>query len=299
MEIVFKNINKKFNSHQALTDVNLTIESGSIFGLIGHNGAGKTTLLRILTQILKPDTGSLTLNGEQLSEKHKYTIGYLPEERGLYTKMSVLDYLLFIARLHLMSKSEAILKINVWLERLSLLDHSTKLISALSKGMQQKVQFIATVFFGPDLLILDEPFSGFDPMNVELIKTEILKLNESGVTIIFSAHQMEAVEEICNDVAMLYQSRMIMNDSVQNIKSNFSKNRFFIRTERTLLESDFNHIEPFLDGYLIELNTEAMKQEFLLKVVSSGLLEFTEYQPSLKDVFLTLSDHKMKRHVLD
>lgn len=299
MEIIFEHINKTFNSHQALSDVNLTIKSGAIFGLIGHNGAGKTTLLRILTQILKPDTGRITINGEQLSQKHKYRMGYLPEERGLYKKMSVQDYLIFIGKLHLMSRAQAIQKINVWLERMDLLSHANQPISSLSKGMQQKVQFIATVFFDPDLLILDEPFSGFDPMNVELIKTEILKLNASGVTLIFSAHQMESVEEICSDVGMLDRSELVLNQSVDALKAAYCKNRFFVRTETNLPKQYASQLEPHRDGYLIELSTPMSRQEFLLDSVACGLLEFKAYQPTLKEVFMARSTPQSVGHVLD
>lgn len=299
MEIIFEHINKTFNSHQALSDVNLTIKSGAIFGLIGHNGAGKTTLLRILTQILKPDTGRITINGEQLSQKHKYRMGYLPEERGLYKKMSVQDYLIFIGKLHLMSRAQAIQKINVWLERMDLLSHANQPISSLSKGMQQKVQFIATVFFDPDLLILDEPFSGFDPMNVELIKTEILKLNASGVTLIFSAHQMESVEEICSDVGMLDRSELVLNQSVEALKAAYCKNRFFVRTETNLPKQYASQLEPHRDGYLIELSTPMSRQEFLLDSVACGLLEFKAYHPTLKEVFMARSTPQAVGHVLD
>lgn len=299
MEIIFEHINKTFNSHQALSDVNLTIKSGAIFGLIGHNGAGKTTLLRILTQILKPDTGRITINGEKLSQKHKYRMGYLPEERGLYKKMSVQDYLIFIGKLHLMSRAQAIQKINVWLERMDLLSHANQPISSLSKGMQQKVQFIATVFFDPDLLILDEPFSGFDPMNVELIKTEILKLNASGVTLIFSAHQMESVEEICSDVGMLDRSELVLNQSVEALKAAYCKNRFFVRTETNLPKQYTPQLEPHRDGYLIELSTPMSRQEFLLDSVACGLLEFKAYHPTLKEVFMARSTPQAVGHVLD
>lgn len=193
-----KNVVKDYAKHRALNDVSISVPKGSIYGLLGPNGAGKTSLIRIINQITAPDAGEILFNGEHLNPSHIAKIGYLPEERGLYKKMKVGEQLLYLAQLKGISKQESITKIKYWLQNFELNDWWDKEVDSLSKGMQQKVQFISTILHDPELIILDEPFSGFDPINANLIKDEILKLRDNGATIIFSTHRMESVEELCD-----------------------------------------------------------------------------------------------------
>lgn len=226
-------IYKSYANHEALKDVSIAIPQQAIFGLLGPNGAGKTTLIRIINQIIAPDRGEIIINGEKLHPKHIAVIGYLPEERGLYKKMKVGEQLLYLARLKGLNKSDAIAKIKNWFQRLEMPGWSEKRIEDLSKGMQQKVQFIATVVHDPDLIILDEPFSGFDPINANLIKSEIMELCNQGKTIIFSTHRMESVEEICSHIALINKAEKILDGSKKEIKDKFRSNTYeVIHTKR-------------------------------------------------------------------
>ena len=223
-----RNIVKQYANHRALNDVSMEIEKGAIFGLLGPNGAGKTSLIRIINQITAPDQGEIWFNGEKLNPSHISRIGYLPEERGLYKKMKIGDQMLYLARLKGLSASEATNRIKYWFEKMEMQTWWHKKVEDLSKGMQQKVQFVATVVHDPELLILDEPFSGFDPVNAEIIKDEILKLNRKGATIIFSTHRMESVEQLCHSIALLNKSRKILEGSVRGIKNSYRNNIFRI-----------------------------------------------------------------------
>ena len=202
-----RNIVKQYANHRALDDVSMEIGKGQIFGLLGPNGAGKTSLIRIINQITAPDSGEIFFNGEKLNQSHIERIGYLPEERGLYKKMPIGEQIMYLARLKGINSAEAKKRIHYWFEKLGIESWWDKKTEELSKGMQQKAQFVATVLHNPDLLILDEPFSGFDPVNAEVIKNEILELNRNGATIIFSTHRMESVEELCDSIALLNLSR--------------------------------------------------------------------------------------------
>lgn len=274
---------KSFNDKKALQAISLSVRKGVIYGLIGHNGAGKTTLLRILTQIFTPDDGEIFLKGESLASKHIKKIGYLPEERGLYTGMKVVDYLLFLAQLHEIKRPEAKEKIKWWLNQLSISEYEKVEIRKLSKGNQQKIQFIATVFFEPELLILDEPFSGLDPSNLELIKKEILRLNEIGTTILFSTHQMEAVEDICSEISMIHKGEIVLSGSLETIKKGeFIK--YYIETDEQLVLSD--SVKECLNGYVVTFKSEIEKEVFMGKLDSSKLVRFYPYERSLREVFL-------------
>lgn len=222
------NIVKQYAEHRALDDVSLNIEKGTIFGLLGPNGAGKTSLIRIITQITAPDSGHILFNGVTLQPEHIAKIGYLPEERGLYKKMQIGDQLLYLAQLKGLSKDEAKKRIKHWFEKMEMQSWWSKKVEDLSKGMQQKVQFVATVLHQPELLILDEPFSGFDPVNAEIIKKEILELHSGGTTIIFSTHRMESVEELCNNIALINKSRKILDGPVSDIKNGYRENKYKI-----------------------------------------------------------------------
>jgi ABC-2 type transport system ATP-binding protein len=223
-----RHVYKRYAKHEALRDVSISIPRQSIFGLLGPNGAGKTTLIRIINQIINADEGEILIKGERLKPRHIADIGYLPEERGLYPKMKVGEHLLYLAQLKGLQKHDAIHRINNWFDRLEISGWSEKKIEDLSKGMQQKIQFIATVVHEPDLIILDEPFSGFDPINANLIKDEILKLRENGKTIIFSTHRMESVEEMCSHVALINKSEKILDGTKTEIKNRYRSNVFNI-----------------------------------------------------------------------
>ncbi|MBX7206404.1 MAG: ATP-binding cassette domain-containing protein [Bacteroidia bacterium] len=215
------NVSKQYAHHKALDSVSLAVPKGSVYGLLGPNGAGKTSLIRIITQITGADEGEVLFNGEKLNPSHIYRMGYLPEERGLYKKMEVGEQLLFFARLKGLSRADAMHKLKDWVERFEIKNWWTKKVEELSKGMQQKVQFIATVLHQPELIILDEPFTGFDPINANLIRDEIIRLNKEGSTFIFSTHRMETVEQLCDHIALINKSKVVLEGEVKQIKNQF------------------------------------------------------------------------------
>jgi len=219
---------KQYAAHRALDDVSLTVEQGKIFGLLGPNGAGKTSLIRIITQITAPDSGEVIFNGERLNANHISRIGYLPEERGLYKKMEIGEQVLYLAKLKGLSTHEATKRVKYWFEKLEMGSWWNKKVEDLSKGMQQKVQFVATVLHQPELIILDEPFSGFDPVNADIIKNEILELNQQGATFIFSTHRMESVEELCDSIALIHRSKKILDGAVTDIKEQYRDNTYWV-----------------------------------------------------------------------
>lgn len=221
-----ENITKQYSNHLALDAVTISVQEQRIFGLLGPNGAGKTSLIRIINQITAPDSGNILFEGRQLRPDDVEKIGYLPEERGLYKKMAVGEQTLYLAQLKGLSRSDALARLKYWFEKFEIQSWWNKKIEELSKGMQQKIQFITTVLHEPKLLIFDEPFTGFDPINTELIKREILELREKGTTIIFSTHNMESVEELCDDIALINNSKMILEGSMQDIKKSFRSNTY-------------------------------------------------------------------------
>ncbi len=221
-------VSKKFGDFTALNNVSIAVPKGSIFGLLGPNGAGKTTLIRIVNQITMPDTGQVLLDGETLKNHHIKDIGYLPEERGLYKSMKVGEQALYLAQLKGMDKAEAKKRLKMWFDRLEIGDWWNKKIQELSKGMAQKIQFVVTVLHQPKLLIFDEPFSGFDPINANLIKDEILRLRDEGATVIFSTHRMESVEELCDHIALLNKSNKILDGNLMDVKRQYKTNTFEI-----------------------------------------------------------------------
>ena len=226
--IVLKDVVKKYVNHIAVDSLSFSIPEGSIFGLLGPNGAGKTTLIRIITQILAADSGEVIFMNEKLKPSHSKMIGYMPEERGLYKKMKVLDHLVYLARIRGLSKADAKEKVNYWLDKFGLADWAKKNVTELSKGMQQKAQFIASIIHEPKLLILDEPFSGLDPINTNLMKDEIKSLNNKGATIIFSTHRMEQVEEICDNILLINNGKKILEGKVADVKQKFKNDLFRI-----------------------------------------------------------------------
>ena len=235
-----KNIVKQYANHKALDDVSIHVPSGKIFGLLGPNGAGKTSLIRIINQITAPDAGQILFDGQPLNSSHIGRIGYLPEERGLYKKMLIGDQMIYLAQLKGLSKNDAKEKIKYWFEKLKIESWWDKKVEDLSKGMQQKVQFVATVLHEPDLIILDEPFSGFDPVNAQVIQDEILELNKKGATIIYSTHRMESVEALCDNIALLNNSKVILEGSVKEIKNNYRNQTYKIEYN---LKPETEHIQ--------------------------------------------------------
>jgi ABC-2 type transport system ATP-binding protein len=226
--ITIRNIVKQYAAHTALSGVSMDIEHGKVFGLLGPNGAGKTSLIRIINQITAPDSGEILFNGQHLNAEHISKIGYLPEERGLYKKMEIGEQILYLAQLKGLSAAEAKKRAKAWFEKLEIEAWWKKKIEELSKGMQQKAQFVATVIHEPELIILDEPFTGFDPVNAEIIKNEILELNRKGATIIFSTHRMETVEEMCDSIALLNLSKKIMDGKVKDIRRQYRNGTYKI-----------------------------------------------------------------------
>ncbi len=222
------NVSKFYATHRALNNISLEVPEQSVFGLLGPNGAGKTSLIRIINQITGPDTGEIFFNGEKLNPSHVEKIGYLPEERGLYRKMKVGEQALYLARLKGLSRKDALVKIKAWFEKFEIDAWWNKKVEELSKGMQQKIQFIVTVLHEPKLLILDEPFSGFDPINANIIKNEILELRKNGSTIIFSTHNMGSVEELCDHIALINKSEKVLDGKVKEIRQKHKSNVFKI-----------------------------------------------------------------------
>jgi ABC-2 type transport system ATP-binding protein len=236
MEILrVENIIKQYANHRALDDISISTNQGEIFGLLGPNGAGKTSLIRIINQITGPDSGRVLLNGQEITREDISKIGYLPEERGLYKKMKVGEQALYFARLKGMSKSEAKQKLNFWFEKFEISSWTNKKVEELSKGMAQKIQFITTVLHEPKLLILDEPFSGFDPINTELIKSEILRLKENGTSIMLSTHNMNSVEEICDSIALINKSKLVVSGTLEEVKKAYDSDVYAIQFKGVMM----------------------------------------------------------------
>ena len=287
--LIAKDIVKQYGDYTALNHVNIEIPKGSIFGLLGPNGAGKTTLMRIINQIIAPDSGTVIFDGNPLKRDDIEKIGYLPEERGLYKKMKVGEQALYLAKLKGMSHHEAIEKLKYWFNRLDILDWWHKKVEELSKGMAQKVQFVVTVIHNPKLLIFDEPFSGFDPINAAIIRNEILKLSKNGTTIIFSTHRMESVEEICNHIALINKSETVLQGPIEKIKNNFRNNTFSvkIKTEELALPNNFEILDQQENHYQIQLKENATANDLLNELIKNEeIISFEEKIPSMEDIFI-------------
>ena len=298
--LVANSVSKNFGDFTALNNVSITVPRGSVFGLLGPNGAGKTTLIRIINQITMPDTGNVMLDGEPLQAHHIRDIGYLPEERGLYKSMKVGEQALYLAQLKGLSKREAKERLKWWFERLEIGDWWNKKIQELSKGMAQKIQFIVTVLHQPKLLIFDEPFSGFDPINANLIKDEILRLRDEGATVIFSTHRMESVEEMCDHIALLHESNKILDGKLNDIKQQFRTNTYEVglnSDNKSQLQSELNSkfsISPAdfrtIGDELklnITLNGNETPNELLNYLTTkSQVSHFVELVPSANDIFI-------------
>ena len=287
-----RNVVKRYHNHTAVNDVTFDIPNGSIFGLLGPNGAGKTSLIRIITGITGADSGEIVLDGNVVTKMNVADIGYLPEERGLYKKMKVGEQLLYLAQLKEMSLKEAKDAINYWFEKFETQDWWNKKIEELSKGMQQKIQFIATVMHDPKLIILDEPFTGLDPLNTNLIKDEIYNLNQQGKSIIFSTHRMEQVEEICRDIVLINQGKVILEGKVGDVKESFKQNKYSISYDgqfpSQLDNSHFNLISNQNKELIIQAKPGYDSNVLLGDLIKSGvhILSFKEILPSLNEIFI-------------
>ena len=288
-----ESVTKRYANHTALSNVSFDIPAGCIFGLLGPNGAGKTSLIRIITQITGADSGEIYFKGERLRPSHIKDMGYLPEERGLYKKMKVGEQLLYLAQLKGLSKEEAISRIKVWVNRFEVKDWMNKNIEDLSKGMQQKVQFMATVLHEPSLIILDEPFSGFDPINANLIKDEILRLRDNGATIIFSTHRMESVEELCDNIALINRSRKVLDGPVREIKDTYKTDTYQVIGNGQLMitSPDFEVLEQH-DNHgvfraAIRLLDGVSPNDLLRYLIQRvEVHSFVELVPSINDIFI-------------
>lgn len=289
-----ENVVKRYQQHTALSGVSLDIPEGQIFGLLGPNGAGKTSLIRIINQITAPDEGRVLLRGKPLHPSDVQRIGYLPEERGLYKKMKIGEQALYLARLKGLSSAEATKRIKVWFEKFELQPWWNKKVEELSKGMQQKVQFICTVLHEPELVILDEPFSGFDPINAELLKQEILAMRERGATVIFSTHRMESVEEMCDHIALINKSKVVLNGATREIKRQYSTNTWQIGFDGELpeLSADYQLLDlrdkgDWKQARIQVLNGNGSGNALLRKVIPSvNIHHFEEEIPSFNEIFI-------------
>ena len=294
-----KNISKFYGNYTALNKVSLSIPEGTIYGLLGPNGAGKTSLIRIINQITAPDSGSIEFKGKPLRQYHETNIGYLPEERGLYRKMKVGEQAIYLAQLKGLSKADAKAKLKYWFDKFEIGNWWNKKVEELSKGMAQKIQFIVTVLHEPSLLILDEPFSGFDPVNANLIKQEIFELQKKGTTIIFSTHNMSSVEEICTQIALIHQSEKILEGSVLDIKERYKERIYELSFEGNAVQLT-NAL--WTNFELLDLqkknNLQSAKIKLLRNSTANDLLQialpvakihsFTEVVPSMNDIFIQL-----------
>jgi ABC-2 type transport system ATP-binding protein len=289
-----KNVTKQYGDQLALDDVSISVPEQCIYGLLGPNGAGKTTLIRIINQITGPDTGELFLNGRKLKPDDVQLIGYLPEERGLYKKMKVGEQALYLAQLKGLSKAEAMKRLKYWFKKLDIIDWWGKKVEELSKGMQQKIQFVTTVLHEPKLIIFDEPFTGFDPVNTNIVKKEILFLRERGATIIFSTHNMESVEELCDNITLINKAKTILEGSVDEIRSRWAANEYDIVFDGDVkLEGNGNYNilnqEKDNNKSIIRLKTtsDISNNEILQTVMKSGnLISFNPALPSMNEIFI-------------
>ncbi|MFV0196637.1 ATP-binding cassette domain-containing protein [Empedobacter falsenii] len=290
-------LTRKYKDKVALNNFSINIPQGSIYGLLGPNGAGKTTFIRIVNQITAPDSGTILLNGEPLTKKSIGQVGYMPEERGLYKNMKVGEQALYFAKLKGLSSAEARKRTEYWFEKLDMMSWWNKKLSELSKGMGQKVQFVITVIHNPSLLIFDEPFSGFDPVNAQIIANEILELRDKGTTIIFSTHRMESVEEMCDHVALINQSNKVLDGTIEEVRNQFKTGKFSIQLDEVTSDALQNLANEFeisdmrsfnqRTEFNLLYNKETPTNEILQKLMQIGQVhQFKEIIPSMNDVFL-------------
>ena len=301
-----ENVTKRYSAHTALSDVSLEVPQGSIYGLLGPNGAGKSTLIRVVNRITLPDEGRVLFKGKPITDEDIYRIGYLPEERGLYKKMKVGEQAIFFARLKGMSRREAIARLKEWFVRFGIEEWWNKTVEDLSKGMAQKVQFITTILHKPELLIFDEPFSGFDPINANLLKQEILRLRDEGATVIFSTHNMSSVEEICDHITLINKSRNILSGSTDEVRRRFGENVFELiyAPGESALESALGSLAEVLEqgevadtpysSMRIRINEGVSVRECIGRANEAvELRSFKEVIPSMNDIFIRAVEGKL------
>ena len=284
-----ENVIKKYGDYTALDNANISVPKSSIYGLLGPNGAGKTTLMRIINQITAPDSGKVTFEGKTLNKKHIKEIGYLPEERGLYKKMKVGEQALYLAQLKGMSYNEAIQKLRIWFERLEISSWWNKKVEELSKGMAQKIQFVVTVIHQPKLLIFDEPFSGFDPINASIIRDEIINLRNNGTTIIFSTHRMESVEEICDHIALINNSKTILEGPIEKIKNDFKDDSYeiILDTNHLTTSDSFNIVSNLENKFNIKINDSSEIRDILSFINKNhNIISFKKNLATIEDIFI-------------
>ena len=299
--IEVQHVSKHYRAHTALDDVSLTIERGRVFGLLGPNGAGKTTLIRMINNIIKPDSGMILFDGKPLSASDVARIGYLPEERGLYRKMKVGEQAIYLARLKGLSSSEAKRRLESWFEKFGIMPWWDKRVEELSKGMQQKVQFVCTVLHEPELLIFDEPFSGFDPVNAELLKSEIIALRERGSTLIFSTHNMQSVEELCDDIALINQSHLVLSGSVTEVRARYRLPYYRLTLAGEWFIDDFgalpieeHRIEHNQTYLRLKIDDEQGLRDLLgLIPMEYPIVRLEHEEPTMNEIFIkTVSGHE-------
>ena len=287
--ICAENVVKKYGDYTALDNANISVPKSSIYGLLGPNGAGKTTLMRIINQITAPDSGKVLFEGKTLNKKHIKEIGYLPEERGLYKKMKVGEQALYLAQLKGMSYNEAIQKLRIWFERLEISSWWNKKVEELSKGMAQKIQFVVTVIHQPKLLIFDEPFSGFDPINASIIRDEIINLRNNGTTIIFSTHRMESVEEICDHIALINNSKTILEGPIEKIKNDFKDDSYeiILDTNHLTTSDSFNIVSNLENKFNIKINDSSEIRDILNFINKNhNIISFKKNLATIEDIFI-------------
>ncbi len=291
MALKLEHVTKRFGKFTAVDDLSLEIPEHEIFGFLGRNGAGKTTTFRMILGILDPNEGEISWDGKKIDYSTSPEIGYLPEERGLYPKLTVKEQIVYLARLRKMNKKDALKELDNWLERFKIPEYKTKRVEELSKGNQQKIQFIASVIHKPKLLILDEPFSGLDPVNVELLKTAVIDLKNAGTSIVFSSHQMGHVEELCNYLCIMHHGKTVVNGSLREIKRSFGKKNLMIHADFDL---DFLQEFPGVTkaqktaaGMHLQITGEDVAEAILQQIASRGMIrKFELEEPSLNDIFI-------------
>ncbi|HOY12459.1 MAG TPA: ATP-binding cassette domain-containing protein [Saprospiraceae bacterium] len=286
------NVVKQYGDYFANDHITFDVGAGKLFGLLGPNGAGKTTLIRIITAITRPDSGTVKLGGKLINDDLAGSIGYMPEERGLYKKMKIADHLIYLGQLKGLKKNEVVANIKYWFDKFEIADWRNKNVEELSKGMQQKVQFIATVLHKPGLLILDEPFSGLDPVNANLIKDEIYNLNKQGTTIIFSTHRMEQVEEICEEIVLVNKGKVILNGNVDQVKESFKENKYLFKIAgeniQNPLPDQFDVLEHHDNSMIVKSKNGDNASALLRAFINQGtdIKEYREILPGLNEIFI-------------
>ncbi len=290
MSLKLEQVTKRFGETLAVNHLNLEIQEKQIFGLLGANGAGKTTTIRMILGLLSPTSGNISWNGQKITDQDSRLIGYLPEERGLYTKLSVKEQMIYLGRLRGMKKEEVLEQLDYWLERFFITDYKGKNVEDLSKGNQQKIQFIAAVLHQPKILFLDEPFSGLDPVNAELLKAAVNDLAKQGTTIVFSSHRMEHVEELCENICILQKGAPVVLGNLSEIKRSFGKKNLVINIDQELELGSISgvlKVKKTAQGYVLQVKDEAVSQHILQNIVSKGFISrFSLEEPSLNDIFI-------------